>query len=114
MTLFTSQRQRSVVVGAMRFGKAGHADEAHRRTPIDARNLAPPARGSGKRLLVLLLLSILRQLGDVLLVLGDGGGEDVAARSVGDEIEIVRLFRIEHRGDGILAGIADRRRRAGP
>ena len=48
---------------------------------------------------------------DVLFVLGDGRGEDMPAGSVGDEIEIVRSRRVEHGRDGVLARIADRRRR---
>ena len=41
LTLFTSQRQRTVAVGAGRFGKAGHADEAHAATPDSAAENTP-------------------------------------------------------------------------
>ena len=49
--------------------------------------------------------------GDVLVVLFERRGKDVAAGAVGDEIEVVGLGRV---GDGLerrTAGIGDRRRR---
>src|SRR3546814_2531522 len=40
---------------------------------------------------------------DVRAVFGEGSGEDMAAVALGDEIEIVVGFGVEHRGDRRLA-----------
>src|SRR3546814_12567945 len=45
---------------------------------------------------------------DVRAVFGEGSGEDMAAVALGDEIEIVVGFGVEHRGDRRLAGVGDR------
>src|SRR3546814_844662 len=50
---------------------------------------------------------------DVRAVFGEGSGEDMAAVALGDEIEIVVGFGVEHRGDRRLAGVRSEERRVG-
>src|SRR6185312_8938060 len=75
---------------------------AMRRTP----------RRSGLAWRRLLLAPFQRAQGrDIALVLRNIIGEDMAAAARGDKIDVVAFFRMQHGGNGILAGIADRPRR---
>ncbi len=53
----------------------------------------------------------LSPLHDILIVLFERGREDMAAAAVGDEIEVFRLGRLQHRLDRRASRTGDRRRR---
>src|SRR5215467_13939275 len=96
---------------ALRCGSSqGDSYEEKRREAQDA------ARNSSVRRLLLvciagLLLLQLAPAGDVLVVLVEGLGEDVAAAAVGDEIEVLAGDRVQYGLERGLARIGDRARR---